>query len=446
MDKTKWEGFLDFERDNKMFDFCDKYGTYVWDLIRSYVYSMTLGYKAPAQEEASDLKSRIIGQIKAFPLLLRWFLKGNKDYFFFLTSRNLIDGKLLDQIAQCPMETLGYVNCFMVESFASPLDKRLVYPQKPCPSVADLLRVVVRKEYDFSEIKDIISSRYPDVMLSENSLRLAYKRFYAQKCFYTWLFKKKKFKTLFVVQNNLQKGMFCAAHQLGIPVIELQHGIVNKSHMAYSYPEGYKDLGEKIFTPDKIFSFAPFWFKDIYNPSCRFFPIGNDYMAPHVGREKIEKKSFVVVSANVFGNDLTKLVAEIVQDKRAEGFKFYFKLHPNQFWQFDEYCEKFKNCTNVEVISNQQSMHNLLEKVENMLVITSTAVYEALYAGVKVFVYKRLSYDVHLDVEGQKGVYFVDSANDVITKYAESSKLEMRPDSHYFSKFNKEAFINAINE
>lgn len=60
--------------------------------------------------------------------------------------------------------------------------------------------------------------------------------------------------------------------------------------------------------------------------------------------------------------------------------------------------------------------------------------------------YKRLTYDVHLDVKDQKGVYFVNDANDMITKYEESQNLEMKPDFHYFSKFRKEAFLEAINE
>lgn len=43
-------------------------------------------------------------------------------------------------------------------------------------------------------------------------------------------------------------------------------------------------------------------------------------------------------------------------------------------------------------------------------------------------------------------VYFVNDADEMITKYEESSKLEMKPDLHYFSKFSKEVFFEAINE
>lgn len=447
MGKSEWQAFLDFECENLMFDFVDDKGLCVWDLVRSSVYSKILGAKTPASYSYRDLKNRTRTQLLSLPLLIRSLLSGHKDYFFYLTSRNLVDGKLFDQIAISQLETLGYDNCYLVESYADPNDSRLVYPDKPSPSVADLFRFLVRKKYDFSKIIEKVLSKYPAAELDIPQMQLAYKRFYGQYMFYHWLFKRRHFKSIFVVQNNLQKGMYYAAQQLGIPVIEFQHGIVNKSHMAYSYPDNYDDLGNKIYVADKVLSFAPFWFNNVYNPRSKFIPIGNDYTAPVVKKQNTEPQSFVVVSANIFGQSLKELVLNVVKDVRSKDYHFYFKLHPNQFWQFEEYEECFKDIPQIEVISNQKSMQQLLETSESLLVIQSTAVYEALYAGVKVFVYRGMPFfRVHEDVAQQTGVYFVDDADSMIENYERSKAIDMKPDLHYFSKFRKEAFLDAIKQ
>lgn len=442
--KTPWEDFLDFEIKYQMFDFCDENGFPVWDIVRCYVYSKVTAFEAPVSNSLVDVKNRIVTLIRNIPLLLKWLCSTHKDYFFFLTSRNTIEGKIIDQIAASALLELGIKNCYLVESYADPNDPRLAYSQKPSPSVADLFRYFVYKKYDFSTIIDIVAKKYPHVNLDEKVMTFMYRRFIGQYKFYYIFFKRRHFKKVFLVQNNYQKGMFLAARQLGVPTIEFQHGIVNKAHMAYSYPTGYEGLEDRIIVADRILSFAPFWFHDVYNPVSSFLPVGNDYLAPKISRDHIDKKSFVVVSANVFGRPLKDLVGNVMDDSRAVDYKFYFKLHPNQFGQFDEYKNIFKDYPNVEVISNQRSMQDLMGIVESMIVITSTAVYEALYAGVKVFVYKRLSYEVHLDVAQQKGVYFVDNAKELVDSYEASRNLEMTPDRHYFSKFDKQAFLDAI--
>ena len=446
MNDTSWDAFFKFESDNKLFDYRDKDGLPTWDLVRHYVYSRTLDFHHTGSENDYGFAKRMVTKIKIVPLFLKWLFSSHKDYFVFMTSRNMIEGKLTDLNLKSPIDILGLNNCFLVESFANPFDNRFAYPCNPSPSIADAFRFIIRKGYDYSSIIRVIKNHYPGIKLEPNIMNEVYRKFKAQYIFYHWLFKRRNFQSIFLTQNNFQKGMFKAAHDLHIPVYEMQHGYVSRAHMAYSYPEHYEGLANKIYNADVVFSMAPFWFRGVYNPVSRFIPIGNNYQAPDIKRHKIEQRSFVVVSANVYGESLKELVMIFLANPATMDFHFYFKLHPNQFFQYEEYCNYFKDVSQVDVISNQKNMQKLLETAESIILIQSTAAYEALYAGVKVFVYKRFSWEMNEDIADQKGVYFFDNAEELLSKYEESRDIEMKPDDKYFSKFDIKSFLKTIKE
>lgn len=445
MTKTSWDIFLDFECKNRLFDYCDSNGIFVWDIVRHYVYLRTEGYRDNESNKEQTVGNKIISKLGTIPLFFKWILSKHKDYLVLLCSRNKVEGRILDQAMHRAIETIGYDQCYMVESWANPFDTRLVYPVKPSPSFQGLLLYVIRNDYDFSKIIDVVNRKYPNVGLTQDLLCLQYRNFYAQYYYYRCFFRLRKFKKVLMVQNGYHKGLFYAAHKRRIPVYEFQHGYVSRAHMAYSYPKNYAKLEDKIYNADKVLSYGDFWFKGVFNPVSKFVPIGNDYQAPIINRDKIEKMSFVVVSANVFGKALQELVLEILKDTRSNAYHFYYKLHPNEFNKFEDICAIFKDYPQVEVISNQKGMPELLKMAESTLLIQSTASYEALYVGVKVFVYKRYSWEMNEDIADKKGVYFVDNAEELICQYEKSKNVEMKPDEQYFMKFDKDAFLNAIS-
>lgn len=442
MNKTSWDAFLEFEKDNKLFDFSDKNGIAVWDIIRHYIYSSTLSFDSSCDDSHSILSVRTVSKLKTIPLFLRWMISAHKNIFVFMCSRNLLGGRLVDQNLLGPLSVIGYDDCYLMESFNDPRDKRMAYPIKPSPSIIGVVSCFIKKNYDFSEIVSIIKRYYPKASISIEAIDGMYRTFYAQLLFYRCFFRLRHFKRIILTQNNFQKGMYFAAHQLGIPIYEIQHGYVSRAHMGYSYPREYEGLEKKVYCADKVLSMAPFWFKGVFNPVSTFVPIGNDYQAPTINRQAIEHKSFVVVSANVYGAALKELVYSVL--KKECKFHFYFKLHPNEYSNYDDYCNFFKGDPRVDVISNQKTMQDLLKTAESVLLIQSTAAYEALYSGVKVFVYKRLSWEMNEDIADQKGVYFVDNADDLISMYESSRGDTLEPDSQYFMRFDKNAFLNAI--
>lgn len=446
---TTWDKFLLFEKEQKLFDFTDDRGVCPWSLIRLSVYN-NIVYKASEKNEKSTISTcqeaerNITHVIRSIWVILSYLIFKKRKYFFFLASKNNIEGSLLDQNSISALSSFNPKDCFLMESYADINDKRLVYKTIPCPSICHFFRVFVKKKYDFNLILSKVKCQYPDIDISNDLCMFYYREFYTQYLFYKLLFKYKGFKKIFVTQNSLQQGMYFAAHQLNIPVYEFQHGIATKAHMAYSYPEGYVGLNNKIYVADVIFTLSPFWLQDCYNPSSKIVPLGNDYFASSFDRSNIERNSMVVVSANVFGENLSSLILDLLNKEAAKG-TIYFKLHPNQFDEYDYYCRIFSSFSNVKVVRNELSMQDLLNKVESMLVIQSTAVYEALYRGIKVFIYKKQSYKVHSHVFDEYGVYLVNDAEDLRKELEKSQDIILEPNFNYFTKFNKQLFINSIN-
>lgn len=440
---NEWDRFLEFEKKNQLFDITDNEGTNVWNLIRLYVYTKIAYGNTMTITNNEKTKKTITDKLRSLIVIFRWLLKRRKKFFFFLASRNTKDGQVFDQNIIQTLNQFQVNDCFLMESYADINDKRLMYSRTPCPELEHYLSPFIRNKYDFNNEIKILKSSYRDIEITEHELLSIYRSFYSQYYFYKWFFKKFQFEKIFLTQNSLQQGMYRAAHELKIPVYEFQHGIVNKAHMAYSYPEGIIDLKNKIYVADIIFSIAPFWFKDVYNPYSTILPIGNDYFAPNIVRDKIEKGSFIVVSANVFGANLSKIVLEMLLKGNITS-NIYFKLHPNQFFEKEYYLEEFKAFPNVKVISNEESMQSLLSRVENMLVIQSTAVYEALFSGVKVFIYKKQSYFVHQDIFDHEGVYLVDNVDRIISILSDSKDIILQPDKTFFSHYDKEKLLKAL--
>lgn len=68
---------------------------------------------------------------------------------------------------------------------------------------------------------------------------------------------------LFVVVGYFHQHWIGAAHDLGLEVIELQHGVISPYHLGYSYP-GRPDVAQQ---PDQFWTFGSFWPEVVDLPS-----------------------------------------------------------------------------------------------------------------------------------------------------------------------------------
>ena len=233
-------------------------------------------------------------------------------------------------------------------------------------------------------------------------------RFQNDKAHYIRLFRWFKPKAVFLVQNGVQKGLFAAARQCQITVVELQHGLVDFSHLVYSYPKGIDT--EYLSLPSYFFVYSEFWKNRIHYPVKEIVIAGNTMAARVETSPKIY--DLAIIAADIYMSELFVFLDELL-DGNYEG-KVCLKLHPNQLDEVDFIREKYKYCPNIEIIYTEISVKKIIAQSKAVLVVQSTCVYEALDAGVKVYILKKLDYMIHQDVFDHPLICLINSADDYL--------------------------------
>lgn len=148
----------------------------------------------------------------------------------------------------------------------------------------------------------------------------------------------------------------------------------------------------------------------------------------------MEIEAITIVSADVFGLALLDFALSCLTAGLLTERKIYFKLHPNQFVEKEFYETKFMAYPQVQVISNECGIGELLNKTQTVLTIQSTAVYEALQGGRKVILLKESTYKRHQDVFSNENIFLVKTLGEF--KHAMESEIKKTEDIEFFSTFN----------
>ena len=143
---------------------------------------------------------------------------------------------------------------------------------------------------------------------------------------YVQLFRLTAPSLVLMVQNGVEKGMFCAARSLQVPVIEVQHGLIQYVHAGYSYPPelSYADLAS---FPCHFFAFSQYWIDSCCYPATHHAVVGNDHY--FVEKKPSEGDDVLFVAANVYDKVLRPWI-KAVPASRLPRRAFKYKLHPNQ--------------------------------------------------------------------------------------------------------------------
>lgn len=439
---TKIDEFFKFEEDNRLFDILDEDGHRPWESVRFYVCWRVVNAFAPPHNLTSQRSSYVRRLFKHLYLIIYaiMYIIRHKHcpYMFMLSSREKKDGIYYDKICgkmydlavkskSFSIDTIWHSDNYRYKGYTSPNE------------LVPLMNLFIRKKihFDFNEILSLLKSKYPDLCMSIKEMNSYYNDFKIQYKFYRFLFRYCNTKKVFIVQNGIQKGLFAAAKELGIEVIEFQHGQINKNHPAYSYPNTNTVTSDKLYHPSKLLTFGTFWHKDRCYPGVENIVIGNDSYAENVvANNSGLKKQILVISNMDDGNMLFSLVRSILNVDKD--FYFYFKLHPNQYEEKQYFDELTRDYKNIQVLTNDYSINQLLAKTDAVLLVQSTVELEALKTGRKVFVIKEGAYRMMEFVFDERGVYLVDGVTDFIECYNNHKDEILPPRDDLFVPFKEE--------
>lgn len=445
-----WTHFLSFEERHNLFDLKDEKGTYIWDIVRYMIYIDILwGDNSTVPNIAKPQRKKFRFLNVLFCYFKSLFVKG--DYMFFLLSRNKYGEKFIDKNAYNAIQQslsakkriIGietYFDCSFSDLKQS--DFHLLLPMLPL--YGRLSKILRKRNYNFDSILSLVRTEFPECKIESSYLNSLYRLFYIQRSVYRFLLKRWSIQKVFFTQNGIQKGLIAACHDLNIPVYEFQHGIVDQGHIAYSYPA--VNIAN-VYLPDKIAALSDFWFKDCILPyTCKIVSVGNDYFVPQKGENSDDfarrKGKILVVSADVFGVDLSDFVQQCMADPILKDYKFYFKLHTNQFSEYDYYSTLFDSEDNIIVTRNEKDIPTLIDETEAMLTIQSTAVYEGLQKGMPIYILKKSSYSRQERLFALPNVFLIDNVSDFrnnITRHSQKRE-QMKDIPQFFTSFNVDLF------
>jgi hypothetical protein len=228
---------------------------------------------------------------------------------------------------------------------------------------------------------------------------------------YRRLFARVRPRLVLLTQNGMEKALFFAAHEAGIRVVESQHGLIGRSHPAYSYPDDV-DYGDRSTFPSVFLAFSDYWIHSCFYPAGTSVSIGNDHLMIKALPPPTESGGIMFVSGDIYHDAMREWVTRLaaaIPDRQI-----IYKLHPNQRQAIRNIQQEFASFKNIRVIDASISARALLPCVTHVVLIQSTVALEALQAGRRLCILPLLHYRGHKDLFQLEAVTVTPTLEDLI--------------------------------
>ena len=363
---------LIFEKQYNLFDFQFKNYS-VWSYYRMYFYYSIATDLGILDSSVSGFKKDFSYILKILNIFNLKKLFEKKDIFVLEHPRSNKDG--IDIYTEDIVNYLGKEKC----SFFA-FSNNGVVTKKNNVVILDIVKIL-SKIYSKVFFKVVKIDDAFDSFLSEFQkvdyfkYKIQYKRYYLelkfQYYFYYLLLKFKRTKKVILVVSYYNMPLVFAAKNLGMEVIEMQHGVISQYHLGYHYPY-YKTN----FFPDKLYLFSDFWKESATYPKSNIETVGNSFL--YTEKEKVlkEKDTILIVSQTTIADKLKAFLLYNID--KLDGYKIYFKLHPNEFNNYERNYQKLLEYENISIVTKQYTIHELQNFCEYQIGIYSTGIYEGI--------------------------------------------------------------------
>lgn len=409
-----------------------------WDSVRYEVYeylfsALTASPGVPAARSAWSV--RVVAWLKRTSLRIMLYLKirlFRYDVIVLRAPRQRENGRLLDPgiddfVALCPGRLLT-INTF---PYYYHLGRRGSAPREftigaPLDRLIGALTCEFGNSWDSAALRRLIAGR----LAAFDEALAVYRRLFG------------RVKPLFVImtQNGMEKALFLAAHEMGIPVIEGQHGLIGGLHPAYSYPRDV-DYGDRSTFPSLFLAFSDYWIRSCFYPAGRCISLGNDHFMVKV-LPPADSKAVMFISGEIYHDALRDWViglAAAIPDSQV-----IYKLHPNQHHASRKIQKEFSAFTNIQVIDASVSARSLLSRVAHVVLIQSTVALEALQTGRSLCILPILHYRVHADLFQFEAVTVTPSLSDLVAALERAPTITNPPT--FFAPFDAAAAAELLRD
>lgn len=223
-----------------------------------------------------------------------------------------------------------------------------------------------------------------------------------------------------------------ACKRKGIPVVELQHGVIYDHHFGYSYPKGET----KTTFPDYLLTFGEFWNENARYPipDDRVIPVGYPYLEERLDAyDDVERtEQLLFISQGTIGRELSQFALEVHEDEQID-HEVVYKLHPGEYdrWE-DEYPWLVES--DMRVIDDAEPpLYRLFAESTAQIGVGSTAVYEGLCFDLETFVFETDGAEVLQPLIDDGAASSIETTEDLIAEF----------DTVTGQKFDRERFFKS---
>lgn len=385
-------------------------GVYFWERIRFSVYQQILESLNLCRQANAEIKKTILNKIfftlrslKSLFLINSLFTKPTKIVFFGHPRRKFLeDGKWWDIYCDPIIEKLkkkDYVYLeypYLFGHFRPAKTENLRYLdfinlQSAIIRKFGLIKIRVNKqeksfiekiqekiEKEFNINIDLVSIIVNDLLVRKSRISI-----------YRKLLKQLSPEIVILVVSYGQETVIEICKELGIPTIELQHGVISKYDVGYSF---HGERRRKRMFPDYLFTFSDYWKNSVDFPIKKdhIFSIGYPYLEKENNKysNTIKKNQILFISQRTIGKELSKFAVEVSGHKEIS-YNVIYKLHPREHnhWKKEyPWLAKANNEGRIKVNENEtRSLYELMAESKIQVGVYSTAIYEGLNFGLKTY-------------------------------------------------------------
>lgn len=434
------------ETENGLFDLSTEDGIHFWDLVRNDVFTYAMSHAGimPLMDfvplnTTGNRKMRLKGL--AF-LPISWFhaMTRKKQSGTVLTlniSRSWSNEKngFTDLLFSDIHTALGK-RCFHLELFTPSKKEVLKWKNRSKHFLIDLEIKKLLTSYRCTEnlpeitcFKDVLPDNFP----LTDVIRVALFHYRTELPFYRKLLQKKGIKQ--VMLQSQPKSLIAAAHELGLPTYDLQHGHFNNFDPFYSYHPSF-DTNVLETVVQNLMTVGNYW-NQFVHPTIKATTIGSSYFFPPAPSN--DKKHILIIGSRFIHTAILEELKSCAVELPDE--RFVYKLHSNQNDQLESTCAFFAENPNVE-IRIFDDINTLLPQTKWLVLVQSTVAYQALQMGIPVCIYKKYYYEASEDLFLREDVVLVDSLREFAGHLKMKSANVQRQQTTYFEHFQSEILFS----
>jgi len=258
-------------------------------------------------------------------------------------------------------------------------------------------------------------------------LQLAFKNFYWSKRLYRNILQRIRPRALLLTTAVEYISLVAAAKELGIRVIEFQHGLINRHHTAYSWTKYALPYKKHMPLPDQIFVYGDYWRDELvangfWDEEIR--SVGSLRIDQYRQQPRRQESTPFTILITTQNEDTTKLVRfldeflDIAKERLC--LRLVVKLHPAEGDKNNyRILTKHGDLVTILLGSESPSTFSLLNQSNLHISIYSTCHYEALGLGVPTAILPLYKHEMVLHLVETGHAYLIQSPTELLNAIEE---------------------------